>query len=53
MFNAGGGGYGSPAARPPALVADDLRNRMISGETAHRFHDFSGAGLPPAAAHRN
>ena len=40
MFNAGGGGYGSPAARTRSRVAGDLRNGMISAATARRFHDY-------------
>ena len=43
MFNAGGGGYGSPAARPHPLVASDLRDGMVSADTARRFHDFAMA----------
>ena len=41
MYNSGGGGYGSPAARTHSLVASDVRNRMISPDTARRFHDLS------------
>lgn len=41
MFNAGGGGYGSPAARPRSLVAGDFRDGMISADTARRFHNLT------------
>jgi len=43
MFNAGGGGYGSPAARPHTLVAGDVRDGMVTADTARRFHDFAAA----------
>ena len=43
MFNAGGGGYGSATARPLSLVTGDLRNGMISQDTARRLHHLAPA----------
>jgi N-methylhydantoinase B/oxoprolinase/acetone carboxylase alpha subunit len=51
--NSGGGGYGPPAARPHSLVDGDLRNGMISEQTARQFHHLSAASLPPIALHHN
>lgn len=53
MFNSGGGGYGPPAARLRSLVDGDLRNGMISDNTAQRFHHVAAAGPSPATAHRD
>jgi N-methylhydantoinase B len=36
ILTPGGGGYGDPLTREPALVAEDLRNGYISRETARR-----------------
>lgn len=38
----GGGGYGDPAARDPALVAEDLRLGRYSAEDAERLFGFRG-----------
>ncbi|MBI3969109.1 MAG: hydantoinase B/oxoprolinase family protein, partial [Chloroflexi bacterium] len=37
---AGGGGYGPPAERDRALVADDLRNELISPEAARAIYRY-------------
>jgi N-methylhydantoinase B len=41
---AGGGGYGDPAARDPALVARDLELRVISREKAERVYGAPRGG---------
>lgn len=35
-MNPGGGGYGNPFERPTQLVAEDIRNRLVSVEGARR-----------------
>ena len=37
----GGGGYGSPANRDPALIQRDLDNRFVTAERAHSDYGFS------------
>jgi N-methylhydantoinase B len=37
----GGGGCGDPRQRDPALVREDVRNRMISSETAREVYGLS------------
>ena len=34
VYNSGGGGYGPPEARPAGLVGADVRNRLVSPDTA-------------------
>jgi len=36
----GGAGYGNPHDRDPALVADDIRNGLVSFEAAKRDYGF-------------
>lgn len=38
MVISGGGGWGNPAARAPALVHEDLRNGRVTREAAKKFH---------------
>lgn len=49
---AGGGGYGDPLERDPALVARDVRDERISPSCAHREYgvvlDASGRGVAEA-----
>jgi len=42
----GGGGYGDPAKRDPALLARDLRNGYLSEEAVHLDYGVDPAGLP-------
>jgi N-methylhydantoinase B len=42
----GGGGYGDPAQRHPALVARDVQNGLVSAEAARTLY---GATPPPSA----
>ena len=42
IATAGGGGYGTPAARDPALVQADLRNGKVSLEAAREFYGYRG-----------
>ncbi|MDP6351119.1 MAG: hydantoinase B/oxoprolinase family protein [Alphaproteobacteria bacterium] len=46
----GGGGYGAPAMRDPALVAADLRDELITPESARR--DYGVALSPNGGASR-
>ncbi len=39
----GGGGYGNPADRDPALIAEDLKNGLISVEHAKNFYGYVAA----------
>ncbi|MGH7211810.1 MAG: hypothetical protein ACREF1_10165, partial [Acetobacteraceae bacterium] len=39
----GGGGFGDPAQRDPALVAEDLREGYISAEGASRDYGFAAS----------
>jgi N-methylhydantoinase B len=41
---AGGGGFGDPAARDPALVREDVLDGKISPEFAQRHYGFGGDG---------
>ncbi len=41
MQYAGGGGYGDPKERDPALVRDDIKNGYISADAAKRDYDVS------------
>ena len=47
LISPSGGGYGDPLKRDPALVADDVRERYVSRETAERSYgvvlDVDGA----------
>jgi N-methylhydantoinase B len=36
MFTSGGGGYGDPFQRDPELVARDVRQKLVSVESAAR-----------------
>jgi len=47
----GGGGYGDPRQRDPALVAEDVREGYVSREAARRLYGFEEAWLTryPAA----
>ncbi|WP_027285579.1 hydantoinase B/oxoprolinase family protein [Rubritepida flocculans] len=38
----GGGGYGDPRARDPALVARDVANGLVSEEAARRLYGWAG-----------
>jgi N-methylhydantoinase B/oxoprolinase/acetone carboxylase alpha subunit len=42
IVTAGGGGYGAPAERDPALVQMDLRNGKISPEAARECYGYRG-----------
>jgi N-methylhydantoinase B len=42
IATAGGGGYGPPAGRHPALVQADLRNGKVSLEAAREFYAYRG-----------
>jgi N-methylhydantoinase B/oxoprolinase/acetone carboxylase alpha subunit len=42
VSTAGGGGYGAPIARDPALVQADLRNGKVSPEAARKFYGYRG-----------
>ena len=42
IATAGGGGYGSPAERDPALVQADLRDGKISLDAAREFYSYRG-----------
>jgi N-methylhydantoinase B len=42
LYTAGGGGYGPPAERDPALVASDVANGYITAETAARHYGYNG-----------
>ncbi len=39
----GGGGYGNPRRRDPALVAEDVREGYVSREAAARIYGFEEA----------
>lgn len=43
----GGGGYGNPFARPPALVLEDVRLGRYSAEEARRLFGVAVTGTPP------
>jgi N-methylhydantoinase B len=38
----GGGGYGDPREREPAMIEEDLREGYISRESARRDYGFEG-----------
>lgn len=38
IFSSGGGGYGDPLDREPALVLDDVRRSLVSVESARRLY---------------
>ena len=42
ITTAGGGGYGGPAGRDPALVQQDLRNGKVDLETARDIYGYVG-----------
>ena len=42
IATAGGGGYGAPTERDPALVQADLRNGKVSLEAAREFYGYRG-----------
>jgi N-methylhydantoinase B len=42
IATAGGGGYGVPGKRDPALVQADLRDGKISLEAARAFYAYRG-----------
>ena len=41
---AGGGGFGDPAARDPALVREDILDGKITPEFAQRHYGFGADG---------
>jgi N-methylhydantoinase B len=52
-WSSGGAGYGDPLLRDPELVADDVRERYVTGETAERFYGVrleAGAVQPEETA---
>jgi N-methylhydantoinase B/oxoprolinase/acetone carboxylase alpha subunit len=42
IATAGGGGYGAPQRRDPALVQADLRNGKVSLEAARESYGYRG-----------
>jgi N-methylhydantoinase B len=42
LITAGGGGYGPPGEREPSRIAADVRNGMVTAETARRVYGWSG-----------
>ena len=48
LWTPGGGGYGDPGARDPALIEEDLREGYVSEASAAR--DYGYAGATPARA---
>jgi N-methylhydantoinase B len=38
----GGGGFGDPKARPPELVAEDIREGYVSEEAARELYGYRG-----------
>jgi N-methylhydantoinase B len=42
IATAGGGGYGTPVEREPALVRADLRDGKVSLEAARHFYGYRG-----------
>ena len=42
LYTAGGGGYGPPAEREPALIAKDVAEGIITAATAKAFYGRAG-----------
>jgi len=42
MRTPGGGGFGDPKARPPGLVAEDIREGYVSEEAARKLYGYRG-----------
>lgn len=40
----GGGGYGAPTRRDPALITEDIADGLVSGDAAKSVYGFSGEG---------
>ncbi|KHJ54900.1 hydantoinase [Aureimonas altamirensis] len=47
-YSAGGGGYGAPTARDPALVLQDVREGMLTVARAHDVYGVAVTGGPDA-----
>ncbi|OYW33425.1 MAG: hypothetical protein B7Z45_08480 [Azorhizobium sp. 12-66-6] len=46
----GGGGYGDPAQRDPAHLAEDLAEGLVTPEAAQRLYGAAGAAAAPGEA---
>jgi N-methylhydantoinase B/oxoprolinase/acetone carboxylase alpha subunit len=42
VATAGGGGYGAPRQRDPALLREDLKNGKVSLEAARQYYGYRG-----------
>jgi N-methylhydantoinase B len=42
IFTAGGGGYGAPEERPGAMIAEDVRQGMVSEDAARAAYGRTG-----------
>jgi N-methylhydantoinase B len=40
----GGGGYGEPSERDPALIREDILNGLVSPEAAREYYGYKGSG---------
>ena len=42
IVSGGGGGWGDPALRDPALIAEDIRNGLLTAERAQEIYGTTG-----------